>query len=731
MKNAPATPELRKSTKSLAGEIKTTVDPKKNTQSVRVAVIGPKTGLQPGVPPLIHDVARFAAKRINQKGGLLGRPIELIEFDNTNSSLGSQQEALEAVSQNISAAIGGWYSSNAIAMAKVMQNARIPMIAVAASNPKVTQIGDYIFRAHCVDTFQGSAMAEYAYHSLKARKAAILVNIGNAYSPYLGDVFFEQFQQFGGEVLFKGEFIDDSGNWASLIRPLLKHKPDIIYLPAYERESAEIIKKARQKGVLATFLGADGWVPDMITYGGELLKGGLYTKGWHHEANQIMGLHEEYSEWVSENGPVKRDIIPLTIDSCFILFSAIETAGSSDPSKIRDALSGIKGFKGLTGTYTFNANGDPLKPLHILKLTGKKSELVKTILPKEIRLGVILAKTGDAFSTNIIGFEAARFAVDEINRRGGVLGHYICLLEYDNKSTALGSREAAKAAVEDRVAAVIGASWSSHSSAMAPILQKAGIPMISPASTNPKVTQHGDYIFRACFTDKLQGQVMAEFAMDSLKAKTAMIMTNTESDYSVDLAKYFKGHFQKDGHVLGELNYLQDTNDFTPMLDIVKQKSPDVVFIPGYHRDAAFILKQAHQMDISTIFLGGDGWDDVMYELAPEAIDGHYFAEHWHIDMPEDDSRKFVEKYSHKHNNFRTGMVALTYDTVYLVCDAIKRAKSIDPRHIRDALSKTIDFNGVTGKITYNRQGDPVKPVVILRFKNGSAEFHKTVSPKT
>lgn len=705
--------------------------PEKAAQAVRIAVIGPQTGLPPGMSPFLSNAVHFAVKRINSQGGLLGRPVELLELDNSNSAVGSLLAAQEAVRHGVSAVIGGWYSSNAIAAARALQPARIPMIATGATNPEVTKVGDYIFRVNYVDTFQGAAMAEFAYNSLKARKAAVLVDIGNAYSPYLGDVFSEQFRQFGGEIRWRGEFLGDSPEKFQVIKKLQEVETDVVYLPAYEYESAQLIKKAREAGISTLFLGADGWSAQMVTYGGEAVKGSFCTKGWYPHGEQLKGLQGEYDAWVAENGPMDRDIVALSIDACWVLFSAVQAAGSSDPDKIRAALSETKDFRGLTGSYTFDGNGDPVKPLQILQFTGENLELVKTIQPKKVKLGVIFAKTGDAAPTNGMAFEAARFAAAEINHQGGLLGHLIQLLEYDNQSTALGSREAAQKAVNDHVAAVVGASWSSHSSAMAPVLQNAGIPMIAPASTNPAVTRYGDCIFRACFTDRLQGQVLAEFALQELGAKNAIVMTNTDNQYAVDLARFFIDAFRKSGRVLEEIDYLQATNDFTPQLEAIVRSEPDVVFIPGYPRDAAIILRQAQQMGISTTFLGGDGWDDIMYDLAPQqALDGHYFAEHWHIDMPSERSKRFVENYSRTHEQFRTGLVALTYDTVYLIADAVKRAKSIEPSDIRRSLTETVGFEGVSGRISYDKSGDPVKSVVILRFENGAAAFHKAIAPK-
>ena len=419
----------------------------------------------------------------------------------------------------------------------------------------------------------------------------------------------------------------------------------------------------------------------------------------------------------------------LALDATFLAFDAIRRAGSANPTLLRDALAATSGFRGASGVYTFDRNGDPDKYLIIMRLAERSSEYIMHMYPSRVTLGVIFAKTGDAAGVNIMAFEAARFAADEINLKGGVLAHRIDLLEYDNQSTALGSRRAAEEAVKAGVSAVIGASWSSHSAAMAPVLEAAGVPMVSPASTNPDVTRNHDFIFRTCYNDYLQGEVMAQFALKHLNARTAAVIINANNKYSVDLAEYFVKRFEKEGNVVAKVDYLQETNDFRPLLERIVTLTPDVVFVPGYTRDAAFIIRQARGMGMKSVFLGGDGWDDMMYEYAAKEIVGSYFSEHWHVDIPDPDSRKFVERYAPAHKLHRTGLVALTYDTVYLLADAMRRAGSTLPSEIRNALAATKEFKGVTGVVTFDENGDPRKPVVVLRFDEGHAVFEQIVYP--
>ncbi len=210
-----------------------------------------------------------------------------------------------------------------------------------------------------------------------------------------------------------------------------------------------------------------------------------------------------------------------------------------------------------------------------------------------VKIAMITAKTGEAGLSNSISFVGARFAVDEINAMGGILGRRVKLFEYDNKSTPEGSAEAARLAVKDGVAAVVGANWSSHSLAMAEVLQSAHIPMISHMSTNPAVTRVGDYIFRICFTDSFQGLGLARFAIERLHAHTAVILVNEKRAFSIGLAETFSKAFTRlGGGVLWRAEYDMDHVDYPAMVREVEERGADILFIPGGYSDVAAFAEQ-------------------------------------------------------------------------------------------------------------------------------------------
>jgi branched-chain amino acid transport system substrate-binding protein len=348
---------------------------------------------------------------------------------------------------------------------------------------------------------------------------------------------------------------------------------------------------------------------------------------------------------------------------------------------------------------------------------------------ESIKVAAIFAKTSKAALGTELQLNGIRYAIEDVNQKGGLLGKRIELLEFDNKGSAIGSLVAAQEAVKAGVVTVFGANYSSHSLAMAPVLQSAGIPMISNISTNPKVTLVGDYIFRVCYIDPFQGKVLANFAIHDLKAMTAAVLVNVDDQYSEGLAEFFIDNYrQQGGEVLFVQEYLEKSSDFTVFFEKVKEFQPDVVFHPGHTKMSAFVLKQVRENGVNTTFLGGDGWNDSMYKIAGNTIEGSYYSNHWHPDSTNEKSLQFVKKYTSRSREFDSA-TALAEDCVFLFADAVMRAQSFEPVRIRDAIAATENFQGVTGQISFDKNGDPVKSAVILKFENSKSMYVKTVEP--
>ncbi|MBW2492334.1 MAG: ABC transporter substrate-binding protein [Deltaproteobacteria bacterium] len=365
----------------------------------------------------------------------------------------------------------------------------------------------------------------------------------------------------------------------------------------------------------------------------------------------------------------------------------------------------------------------------ILALLGLFSHPATAAEP--IKIAAIFAKTGIAAVQNAAYIQIIELAVEEINNQGGVLGRPVKLIVLDNKSTPIGSTLAAKEAVRLQVTAVIGSGLSSHSLAVAPILQQEGIPMITPVSTNPKVTRMGNYIFRVCFIDSFQGAAMAKFAYADLKTRTAVVLRNIDEAYCVTLGEYFISEFKRyGGKVLLDGNYRGKAVDFSDLLKNVKMLKPDAVYIPGYTRDSGLIIKQAVSMGIKATFLGGDAWAEI-FKYAGTAANGSYHSAPWHPDVQFKTSIHLKNTYYQKYKKqiINTSQ-PLSYDATIVMVDAIRRANSLDKAKIRDALAQTTDFQGATGNITFDEYGDPLgKEVIILKLENGRRVYFKAIKP--
>ena len=269
-----------------------------------------------------------------------------------------------------------------------------------------------------------------------------------------------------------------------------------------------------------------------------------------------------------------------------------------------------------------------------------------------IQIGFFGDLTGPTFNFGSSAKNGVLMAADEINQAGGINGHPVdVVIEDDQGSPEEAAQLAGKLIDRYKVVAIIGAGASGNSLAAAPKAQAAHVPLIAPSSTNPAVTQSGDYIFRACFIDAFQGEVMAKFAAHTLKAKKAAIMLDFNSPYSRGLTEFFELSFAKlDGHIVVKQSYSQGDADYRGQLSAIKAAAPDVIYIPGYYGDVAIIAKQARQLGLTMPLLGADGWDaPELWELGGDALNGSYISNHYSAEDPAPTIQKFVQDYRQRY----------------------------------------------------------------------------------
>jgi branched-chain amino acid transport system substrate-binding protein len=349
-----------------------------------------------------------------------------------------------------------------------------------------------------------------------------------------------------------------------------------------------------------------------------------------------------------------------------------------------------------------------------------------------IKIGEFASLTGSEATFGQSSHNGTQLAIDELNDSGGLLGKKIQLLTEDDQSQAGQSATVVRKLISsDGVVAILGEVASSRSLEAAPICQQNKIPMISPSSTNPKVTEVGDYIFRVCFIDPFQGTVMANFAQKTLKLQNVAVLTDVKSDYSVGLAKFFKeGFLAGGGKIAAEQNYSGGDKDFNAQLTSIKAANPDGIFVPGYYTEVGLIALQAKQLGLAIPIFGGDGWESsTLVSIGGAALEGDYFSTHF---SPQDTTpavQNFVKKYEAKFKDAPDAMAALGYDSAMMLADAIKKTGTTDGAKVRDALAAEKDFPGVTGNITMDANRNASKPAVILEIKNGAFQYIQTVSP--
>ncbi|MBP7950940.1 MAG: ABC transporter substrate-binding protein [Verrucomicrobiales bacterium] len=349
----------------------------------------------------------------------------------------------------------------------------------------------------------------------------------------------------------------------------------------------------------------------------------------------------------------------------------------------------------------------------------------------EIVIGEVAALTGGTATFGTSSHAGTQMAVDEINEAGGLLGKKIKLVTEDDQSKQGEAGTVAKKLIaRDGVVAMLGEVASGRSLEMAPICQKSGIPMISPASTNPKVTEVGDYIFRVCFIDPFQGTVMAKFALSKGWKKVA-VLTDEKQDYSVGLTQFFKEYFSKNGGtIVGEQTYSTGDKDFKSQLTALKGTAPEAIFASGYYNETGLIAAQARELGIPAPLLGGDGWDSPsLVEVAGKAIEGCFFSNHFSTEDKAPRIQEFMTKFKAKFDKEPDAMAALGYDSAMILFQAIKKAGTTDGKAVRDAIAQTKDFDGITGKISLDANRNANKPAVILTIKDGKFSYVETISP--
>jgi branched-chain amino acid transport system substrate-binding protein len=356
------------------------------------------------------------------------------------------------------------------------------------------------------------------------------------------------------------------------------------------------------------------------------------------------------------------------------------------------------------------------------------------IFAKEtVKVGLIAPLTGDVKTFGESARNGFNLACEEYMERGKY--RIQAIVADDKNDPTEGSNAALKLITQDRVYGIVGPLTSKVAIPVSEIANSNKTPMITGTATNPKVTvQDGKrkpYVFRACFIDPFQGSIAAIFALNELKAKKAAVLFDVGNDYSKGLAEVFAERFKKGkGEIVAYESYQKDDVDFSALITKVSMKKPDVIFLPDYYNKVGLIAKQIRDKGLKSTLLGGDGWDSPeLLKIAKDAIVGGYFTNHYSPERKDPKAEKFIRTYKEKHNTVPDALAALNYDAASILLKAIDMAKKLEKEEITKAIYSIKNFEGVTGKINFDKNGDAVKSVVILKVEKDKVKYVTTVNP--
>jgi branched-chain amino acid transport system substrate-binding protein len=354
----------------------------------------------------------------------------------------------------------------------------------------------------------------------------------------------------------------------------------------------------------------------------------------------------------------------------------------------------------------------------------------------DVRVGVNAEITGSKPTVGDSCKNAAQLLEAQVNADGGLkVGdkkYPIKLFIEDNEDKPESAAAVAKKLIsQNDVLAILGPNASGNAIPAARICEDAKIIMISPWSTNPKTTENLKYVFRACFVDDFQGQVMAKFARDNLKANTAAVLYDVAQEYNRGIAEIFKKEFEAmGGQVVAFESYTTGDKDFSSQLTKIKAANPDVLFLPNYYNEVPLQVQQARRLGLDCTIIGSDSWgSDELLKLGGKDLEGLFFSTHYAPDIATPEAQKFIKEYEAKYGKKPDDVAALTYDSGQLLLSAITKAGTLDRQKVRDALANITEFEGVTGKMKFKGTGDPIKSAVIIQIKDGKFTYFDSVAP--
>lgn len=367
---------------------------------------------------------------------------------------------------------------------------------------------------------------------------------------------------------------------------------------------------------------------------------------------------------------------------------------------------------------------------------GEKKDSAAANADKYV-IGASFELTGNVANYGKSTLSGLKLAVDQVNKAGGVNGKQLVVVESDNKSEpAESGNSVTKLITQDKVVAVVGPATSGCVFAATPVVTSNKVPLIAPCATAPAITvdngQVKEFIFRACFIDPFQGRVMAEFADKTLGVKNVAILHDASSDYSKGLAEVFEKTLnEKGGKVVAKEAFLSKDIDFKASLTKIKAANPEAIYIPGYYEEVAKIIKQTREIGLNVPLIGCDGWDSPkLVEIAgPEALNNTYFSSAFSVQDQTESVQKFIADYKAMYQKDPDIFCMQGYNAGLVLADALKRAgDGADGTKLAAAIAATKDLPVASGKLTYDKDHNPIISAIIIEMKDGVQSFKEKIS---
>jgi len=454
-------------------------------------------------------------------------------------------------------------------------------------------------------------------------------------------------------------------------------------------------------------------------------------------------VQEFVAKYTAKYGAEPDALATLAYDAARILLQAISDAGVDDPSVVKDAMAAVQ-YEGVSGEIMFDDQHNPVKKAAIIKVENGQKVFHKFVAPAgeeaaaeavrpadpgfPLKLAIVVPLSGDVKTFGESTRDGAMMAFEEARELGWQIEVVLADSKCDAQEAALAAN---KVIFEDGVKYIVGEVCSSASIPISEIAETEGVLQISPTSTNPDVTLNEDgstkeYVFRACFLDPFQGEVVASLAKE-LGADTAAVLYDVGNDYVKGLAEFFKASFEEMGGTVPVFEaYTKEDSDFSGILGKVAAANVDAIFLPDYYPKVNLIAAQVAERGITAQLLGADGWDSPELEVA--LLEGGMFSNHYSPADPRPVVQEFVAKYTAKYGAEPDALATLAYDAAWILLQAVSDAGVDDPAVVKDAMA-AVRYDGVSGEITFDAQHNPVKSAAIVKIENGQKLFYKFVAP--